>query len=110
MAGLRVYDATADRLVAPAALPSELTSGRLFSLLEDYEGNLWVRGDDLNDVALRQGGGYRWDGQMLNAVNTIHTVFGFLREEQIVWVLRANGTCASISVRASRWRRCRRHW
>ncbi len=91
MAGLRVYDAASDQLVAPATLPSELTTGRLFSLLEDYEGNLWVRGDDLNDVALRQGDGYRWDGQMLNAVNTIHTVFGFLREEQIVWVLRANG-------------------
>ncbi len=91
MAGLRIYDAASDQLVAPVTLPSELTTGRLFSLLEDDEGNLWVRGDDLNDVALRQGDGYRWDGQMLNAVNTIHTVFGFLREEQIVWVLRANG-------------------
>lgn len=40
MTGLRVFDGASDRLVTPPALPPELSAGRIFSLLEDFEGNL----------------------------------------------------------------------
>jgi len=90
-AGLRVFDEATSRLVAPSGLPAELFDRRLFSLYEDFEGNLWVRGDDLTDVALRGTDGYRWDQHSLRAVSDMPTVFGFAREGDVAWVLRADG-------------------
>ncbi len=89
--GLRVFNRATSRLEPPIGVPAEVLDRRIFSLLEDHEGNLWVRGDNLTDVALKQGSAYTWDRNSLLAVSDGPTVFGFLREESVVWVMRADG-------------------
>ena len=92
MLGLRVYDPASDRFVVPAGLPAELQQDRLFSAYEDQEGHLWVRGGAiLNDVFWREGDGWRIDRDLLHGVDPFPTIFGFHREDNIVWAIRANG-------------------
>jgi signal transduction histidine kinase/CheY-like chemotaxis protein/AraC-like DNA-binding protein/ligand-binding sensor domain-containing protein len=90
--GLRVFDVASDRFVAPTGLPAELQQDRLYSVFEDHQGNLWVRGGAiLNDVFWREGAGWRIDRDLLHGVDPFPTIFGFHREEAIVWAIRANG-------------------
>mgnify|MGYP001010035725 CR=1 FL=1 len=90
--GLRVYDAASDRFLAPPGLPAELQQDRLYSAYEDHQGHLWVRGGAiLNDVFWREGAGWRIDRDLLHGVDPFPTIFGFHREEAIVWAIRANG-------------------
>lgn len=90
--GLRVYDEASDRFVVPAGLPPELQQDRLYSAYEDQEGHLWVRGGAiLNDVFWRTGSGWRIDRDLMHAVDPFPTIFGFQREGDVVWAIRANG-------------------
>lgn len=90
--GLRVYDADSDRFVVPPGLPEELARDRLYSAYEDHDGHLWVRGGAiLNDVFWREGDTWRIDRDLLHGVDPFPTIFGFLREGEIVWAIRANG-------------------
>lgn len=92
MQGLRVYDAASDRFIVPPGLPPELQQDRLYSAYEDQAGHLWVRGGAiLNDVFWRAGDGWRIDRDLLHGVDPFPTIFGFLREGDIVWAIRANG-------------------
>ncbi|MGE4070857.1 MAG: response regulator [Lysobacterales bacterium] len=90
--GLRVHDPVSDQFVVPAGLPAELQQDRLFSAYEDQQGNLWVRGGAiLNDLFWREGDGWRIDRDLLHAVDPFPTIFSFVRENDIVWAVRANG-------------------
>jgi signal transduction histidine kinase/DNA-binding response OmpR family regulator len=90
--GLRVHDPASDRFVVPPGLPAELASDRLYSAYEDHEGHLWVRGGAiLNDVFWREGDTWRIDRDLLHGVDPFPTIFGFVREGDIVWAIRANG-------------------
>jgi signal transduction histidine kinase/DNA-binding response OmpR family regulator len=92
MLGLRIYDAASDRFVIPAGLPESLHRERLFSVLEDQDENLWVRGGEiLNDLFWRTSDGWRSDGSLLYVVPPNPTIFGFLREGNIAWAIRATG-------------------
>jgi len=92
MLGLRVYDAASDRFVVPPGLPATLQQDRLYCVLEDEGGNLWVRGGAIqNDVFWRDGDGWRADGTLLNVVVPNPTIVGFKREGDIAWAIRANG-------------------
>ncbi|HWS26299.1 MAG TPA: response regulator [Xanthomonadales bacterium] len=92
MLGLRVYDAASDRFIAPPGLPAELQQDRLYSAYEDHEGHLWVRGGAiLNDVFWREGDSWRIDRDLLHGVDPFPTIFGFEREGDVVWAVRANG-------------------
>jgi len=92
MLGLRVYDPASDRFIAPPGLPAELQQDRLYSAYEDHEGHLWVRGGAiLNDVFWREGDTWRIDRDLLHGVDPFPTIFGFHREDNIVWAIRANG-------------------
>lgn len=92
LAGLRVYDPDSDRFVVPPGLPPELSSDRLYSAYEDHEGNLWVRGGAiLNDVFWREGESWRIDRDLLHGVDPFPTIYGFMREGDLVWAPRANG-------------------
>ena len=73
-------DAAADRFRSAPELPAEFRSGRVFAMLDDPQGNLWVRGDDLNAVAWRRPGGYDVDHTLLHAVSVRPTINAFLRE------------------------------
>lgn len=91
-AGLRVYDAAADRFVVPDRLPQELQRDRLYSALEDHEGNLWVRGGEIvNELYWREGAGWRADRNLLHVADPAPTIFSFLREGRVVWAVRATG-------------------
>jgi signal transduction histidine kinase/CheY-like chemotaxis protein len=90
--GLRVHDPASDRFVVPTGLPPELARDRLYSAYEDHEGHLWVRGGAiLNDVFWREGDGWRIDRDVLHAVDPFPTIFGFMREDSVVWAIRATG-------------------
>lgn len=91
LAGIMEYDATSDHFHSPGALPIELRSGRVFTLLDDPDGNLWVRGDGLDAVAWRRGEHYELDLTVLRALSNKPTTFAFLREGNIVWLARASG-------------------
>lgn len=92
LAGLRIYDPAEDRFSVPAELPAELQSDRLYSAYEDHAGHLWVRGGAiLNDVFWRAGEGWRIDRDLLHGVDPFPTIFGFQREGDVVWAIRANG-------------------
>ena len=54
--------------------------------------SLWVRGGAiLNDVFWRDGDAWRIDRDLLHGVDPFPTIFGFQREQDIVWAIRANG-------------------
>jgi signal transduction histidine kinase/DNA-binding response OmpR family regulator len=90
--GLRVFDAASDRFVIPAGLPPELHADRLFAVLEDADTNLWVRGGAIgNDAFWRTRDGWQRDGSVLFEVDPSPTIFGFLREANVLWAIRANG-------------------
>jgi signal transduction histidine kinase/DNA-binding response OmpR family regulator len=90
--GLRVYDAARDRFVIPPGLPASLVGERLYSAYEDHEGHLWVRGGAiLNDVFWREGDGWRIDRDVMHGVDPFPTIYGFHREGDVVWAVRANG-------------------
>lgn len=92
LAGLRLYDAATDRFVVPPQLPPELARDRLYSAYEDHEGHLWVRGGAiLNDVFWREAQGWRIDRDLMHGVDPAPTIFGFAREGDVVWAIRANG-------------------
>jgi signal transduction histidine kinase/DNA-binding response OmpR family regulator len=92
MRGLRVYDPKSDRFVTPPGLPPELMKDRLFAVLEDADGSLWVRGGEIeNDVFWREAGGWRADHGWLHALKPNPTIFGFYRDGDAMWALRANG-------------------
>lgn len=92
MLGLRVYDPASDRFIVPQGLPPSLHRERLFSVLEDPDENLWVRGGEiLNDLFWRTPDGWRSDGSLLYVVPPNPTIFGFLREGQVAWAIRATG-------------------
>lgn len=89
--GIMQLDAAADRFRSAPELPAEFRSGRVFAMLDDPQGNLWVRGDDLNAVAWRRPGGYDVDHTLLHAVSVRPTINAFLREGDTVWVARTDG-------------------
>ncbi|MEZ5468758.1 MAG: response regulator [Lysobacterales bacterium] len=90
--GLRTYDPASDRFVVPAGLPASLYQDRLFSVHEDAEGALWVRGGAImNDVFWKTDDGWRPDGALLNAVDVHPTIVDFMREGDIAWAIRATG-------------------
>ena len=92
LAGLRLYDEATDRFVVPPELPPELAQDRLYSAYEDHEGHLWVRGGAiLNDVFWREAQGWRIDRDLMHGVDPAPTIFGFAREGDVVWAIRANG-------------------
>lgn len=92
MLGLRVYDADSDRFVIPEGLPESLQRERLYAVYEDKDENLWVRGGQmLNELYWRTADGWRADGTLMYVVPPNPTIFGFLREDAIVWAVRANG-------------------
>ena len=90
--GLRVHDAASDRFVVPPNLPPELSRDRLFSVHEDAQRNLWVRGGAIgNDVFWKQGDQWTADGALLFTVDPAPTIVDFFREGDVVWAIRANG-------------------
>lgn len=92
MMGLRIYDAASDRFIVPPGLPASLQQDRLYCVLEDADDNLWVRGGAIqNDLFWREGDGWRADGTLLGVVAPFPTIFGFMREGDIAWAIRATG-------------------
>jgi signal transduction histidine kinase/DNA-binding response OmpR family regulator len=90
--GLRTYDPASDRFIVPAGLPADLHKDRLFSVYEDAERNLWVRGGEImNDVYWKTDTGWRPDGGLLNTVDPHPTIFNFMREGDVAWAIRATG-------------------
>jgi signal transduction histidine kinase/CheY-like chemotaxis protein len=90
--GLRTYDPASDRFVVPAGLPTSLHQDRLFSVHEDAQGALWVRGGAImNDVFWKTDDGWQADGSLLNAVDVHPTIADFMREGDIAWAIRATG-------------------
>lgn len=90
-AGVMEYDAAGDRVRSAARLPAELRRGRVFSMLDDADGNLWLRGDNLDAVAWRRGERFEIDRTPLSALSTRPTNYAFLREADVVWLARGNG-------------------
>jgi signal transduction histidine kinase/CheY-like chemotaxis protein/ligand-binding sensor domain-containing protein len=92
MLGLRIYDRDTDRFVVPEGLPAELQQDRLFSAYEDHDRNLWVRGGAIeNDVYWRDGDTWRPDHVLFGVFEPFPTIFGFQREGDIGWAVRATG-------------------
>jgi signal transduction histidine kinase/CheY-like chemotaxis protein/ligand-binding sensor domain-containing protein len=92
MMGLRIYDRDSDRFVVPEGLPAELQQDRLFSAYEDHDRNLWVRGGAIeNDVYWRDGDTWRPDHVLFGVFEPFPTIFGFQREGDIGWAVRATG-------------------
>lgn len=90
-AGVMEYDAAGDRIRSATQLPIELRSGRVFAMLDDADGNLWLRGDNLDAVAWRSGDDFEIDRTLLSTLSTKPTTYAFLREADIVWLARGNG-------------------
>lgn len=90
-AGVMEYDAAGDRIRSATQLPIELRSGRVFAMLDDADGNLWLRGDNLDAVAWRRGGHFEIDRTLLSALSTKPTTYAFLREADVVWLARGSG-------------------
>ncbi len=92
MMGLRIYDRNSDRFVVPEGLPAELQQDRLFSVYEDHDRNLWVRGGAIeNDVYWSEGDTWRPDHVLFGVFEPFPTIFGFQREGDIGWAVRATG-------------------
>ena len=94
--GVMDYDAATGRLVPAAGLPRDRLDALAFRVFEDQDRNIWVRGEtptgeEFTDVAWRSPDGFRWDRQLFSAASSKPTVYGFVREQDIVWVLRADG-------------------
>lgn len=87
--GLRQFDPATQRFVAPPGMPDSVTQRRVFSVLEDDAGTLWLRGDAPNVVLHRAETGYEV-GEELGAVDPERTIMSFLREGNVLWLARSD--------------------
>lgn len=91
-AGVRRYDARTGIFFAPKDIPQQLVNSRVFSLLEDADGNLWFRSVSVGTgVAWRGRDGWRVDTTLFSAIDMTPTVTRFMREGSVVWAARSDG-------------------
>jgi signal transduction histidine kinase/DNA-binding response OmpR family regulator len=72
-------------------LPVEMRRGIVEALYEDSQGHLWMCSRDHLGVAWREGDRWRWDVKPLAALDPKVLVLHFAREQDVLWVMRANG-------------------
>lgn len=87
--GLRLFDRELQRFVVPSGIPEGFATRRVFSLLEDTTGTLWLRGDAGNIALHPDASGYRRGDELLG-VDTTRTIMNFLREDQVLWLARSD--------------------
>ena len=94
-AGLRVFDEASQKFKVPvgmpsAGMPANSVQSKIFSVLEDAAGNIWLRGEGINGVLEPMaGGGYRM-GTALASINSNRTIMKFYREQNVVWLGRSD--------------------
>ena len=89
-AGLRVFDERSQKFEVPAGMPTNSVQSKIFSVLEDESGKIWLRGEDINGVLEPMpGGGYKM-GMALASINRNRTIMKFYREQNVLWVGRSD--------------------
>ncbi len=91
-AGVRRFEARTGTFFAPKDIPQQLVNSRVFSLLEDADGNLWFRSVSVGTgVAWRGRDGWSVDTTLFSAIDMTPTVTRFVREGSVVWAARSDG-------------------